>query len=149
MTVTDPDIEAAGAGLLRTSTKVLTVGHAVLSIIAVAYEGVIRGVIGVVFVIAFGLGIVTCMAAFFKAAGRSRHEQVTVVGAFFLGDGAVPRSDQRLMIGAVFVQTIVALVAAGARPVSAVAFSVLVPLLGLGLAAQLGARYGTFEPQKM
>ncbi len=135
--------------LLRRSTTVVTVLHAALSAVAVFVEGTVRGVIGVVFVAAFGIGLVVFMAAFVIAANRSRREHVSVVGAFFLSDGAVDVVDRRLMLGAVFAQTAVAIVAASMRPVTAVAFTVLVPLLGLSLAAQFGARFGRFDPREM
>jgi hypothetical protein len=45
------------------------------------------------------------------------------------------------------VQTVVGVGVAAARPFTALAFSVLVPMFGLGMMALWGARHGTFTPR--
>ncbi len=144
----DP-IEGVGPSRLRSAAKAVTIVHAVASAVSVAFDGSVRAVMGIGFVVALGIGMVAFVAAFFTAVNRSRREQVTVVGAFFLSDEAVPKADRRLFLGAVAIQTVVAFAAASIRPFTAVAFTVLVPLLGLAIAAQFGSRFGRFDPQKM
>jgi hypothetical protein len=45
------------------------------------------------------------------------------------------------------VQVVVAVAVASVRPFTALAFSVLVPMLGLGLMALWAARHGRFPPK--
>jgi hypothetical protein len=42
---------------------------------------------------------------------------------------------------------VIAFTAAGIRPYSSLAFSILAPMWGLGLSGLWGARYGTFGPR--
>jgi hypothetical protein len=51
------------------------------------------------------------------------------------------------LLGALAVETVVAFATAGARPFSALAFGILVPMFGLGLSGRWGARYGHFDPR--
>jgi hypothetical protein len=82
--------------------------------------------------------------AYAVAVGRSRYETVTMSGLFFLGEGVAPPDVTRLLRGVLGVQVVVAVAAASARPFTALAFSVLVPMLGLGLMALWAARHGRF-----
>lgn len=82
--------------------------------------------------------------AYAVAIGRSRYETVTMGGLFFLSEGVAPPDVTRLLRGVLVVQVVVAVVAASVRPFTALAFSVLVPMLALGLMALWGARHGRF-----
>lgn len=130
--------------VLRRAAIGLTLVHTVMTAIAVALAGSIRGIIAIAFVVVFLVSIVVFIAAFFTAANRSRTEHVSVVGAFFLGDGAVTSQDRLVFTGAAIVQAIVGIVGSSLRPFTAVAFSVLVALAGLAMMALVGARYGRF-----
>jgi hypothetical protein len=81
------------------------------------------------------------------AAGRSREHEMTMAGIFFLLQSA-PRDVQRRLLGAFGVQIAVAFAVAILHPSTSLAFSLLVPVYGLALAGQWGARYGTFPPRK-
>jgi hypothetical protein len=48
-------------------------------------------------------------------------------------------------MGSLGAQTAIALGTAAARPFTSVAFGILVPMFGLGLAGLWGARHGRFE----
>lgn len=125
----------------------VTVAHLLLSALSlVVAEGVAAGIalgFGALF---FG-GIALFGVALIRAASRSTHSLVSVVGVFFLGDGAVSKGDRLLFFGCAVVQAIVALVVSSIEPFSTVAFSVLVPMFGIGLAAEFGSKYGEFEPR--
>jgi len=82
--------------------------------------------------------------AYVLAIGRSRYETITMGGLFFLGDDVAPPDVTRLLRGALVVQVVVAVTVAALRPFTALAFSVLVPMLGLGLMALWAARHGRF-----
>lgn len=81
------------------------------------------------------------------AAARSREHEMTMAGIFFLQQSA-PRDVQRRLLGAFAVQIVVAFAVAIVHPSTSLAFSLLVPVYGLALAGQWGARYGTFPPRK-
>ena len=92
----------------------------------------------------FAAGCGAFLWAYALAIGRSRYEAVTMSGVFFLGEGVAPPEVSRRLWGALAVQVVVAVAAASVRPFTALAFSVLVPMLGLGLMALWGARHGRF-----
>jgi nitrogen fixation-related uncharacterized protein len=99
----------------------------------------------------FAVGCGAFVWAYALAIGRSRYEVLTMGGVFFLGDGVAPREVTRLLRAALAVQVLVAVAVAAARPFTALAFSVLVPVLGLGIMALWGARNGRFpakEPEE-
>ena len=96
----------------------------------------------------FAAGCGSFLWAYALAIGRSRYETVTMGGLFFLGEGVAPPDVTRLLRGALGVQVVVAVVAAAVRPFTALAFSVLVPMLGLGLMALWAARHGRFPAKQ-
>jgi hypothetical protein len=125
MTVTVLHIVAAGLGLID-SIATLTVSVVVnLSL--------------------FLVGSVVFVVAFFVAASRSRTEDVWFGGAFFLTGGVAPVAHRRVLFFCVAVQTVVGLGVAALRPFTASAFSVLVPILGMGMVALYGAQFGRFS----
>jgi hypothetical protein len=97
----------------------------------------------------FVAGCVAFLWAYAVAIGRSRYEALTMAGVFFLGDQVAPARVTRTLRLLLAVQTVVAVAAAAARPFTALAFSVLAPMLGLGLMALWGARHGRFPPRRM
>jgi hypothetical protein len=92
----------------------------------------------------FAMGRGAFLWAYALAIGRSRYETITMGGLFFLGDDVAPPDVTRLLRSALGVQVVVAVTAAALRPFTALAFSVLVPMLGLGLMALWAARHGRF-----
>jgi len=95
----------------------------------------------------FVVGTGVFLWALVVAAGRSREREMTMAGIFFLLQSA-PRDVQRRLLGAFGVQIVVAFMVAILHPSTSLAFSLLVPVYGLALAGQWGARYGTFPPRK-
>ena len=93
----------------------------------------------------FAGGAVAFVAALLAAAARSRREEVTLPGLFFL-EGAPP-GVRRLLLGSLAAEVVTALATAGARPNTSLAFGILAPLWGQGLAGLWGARHGRFPPR--
>jgi hypothetical protein len=91
----------------------------------------------------FVVGVVCFLWGYATGVVRSRDEQVTLGGLFFLS-GTAPRVVRFRLRLALAVQVVVAIVVAGIRPYTSVAFVVLAPMFGLGLLATWGARHGTF-----
>lgn len=94
----------------------------------------------------FAVGVVLFLWGYAVGVVRSREEQITLGGLFFLS-GTAPRIVRFRLRVAFAVQVAASVVAASVRPYTAVAFAVLAPMLGLGAMATWGARYGTFHPR--
>ena len=89
------------------------------------------------------VGIVLFLYALLVAADRSRTDAIGIGGLFFL-QGSAPKQVQRHLMGSLAVEVVVAFVAASVRIYTPLAFGLLVPMYGLGLAGLWGARHGTF-----
>lgn len=126
------------------------VGTAVFSATAAAAvadpEGPPATVAVVVALVLFLIGSVVFLVAFIRAVSRSRTDQIAVASLFLFTPGAPTRVRLHLL-GSWAVQIAVALVTAGARPFTSLAFGILVPVHGLALAGLWGARHGTFSPR--
>jgi hypothetical protein len=123
----------------------------VVSLLAAALPDTFMPVSVPVDLVLFAVGCGAFVWAYGLAIGRSRYEVLTMGGVFFLGDGVAPPEVTRLLRLTLAVQVVVAVAVAAARPFTALAFSVLVPVLGLGLMALWGARHGRFpakEPEE-
>jgi hypothetical protein len=95
-------------------------------------------------------GIAAFLMAYFRAIGRSRTDLIGVGGLFFLA-GCAPGGVQAAMLTSLAVEVVVGVATAAIRFSSLVdddlnplAFGILVPMWGLGLAGLWGARHGTF-----
>lgn len=102
----------------------------------------------VVAVILFTIGTVAFALVVMGMALRSRDDQLSVAGVFFLA-GSAPRQVQARMIGSFAVQIVVALTGAALRPFTPLAAGTLVPLLGLAVMGLWAVRYGHFEPHEV
>ena len=80
----------------------------------------------------FAVGCVAFLLAYAVAIGRSRYEDLTMAGVFFLADRAAPARVARSLRVVLAVQVVVAVATAAVRPFTALAFGVLVPVLGSG-----------------
>ena len=98
----------------------------------------------VVGIVAFAGGCVAFVWSYAVAVGRSRTEELSVIGIYFLADGAAPKPIRRTLLLLFVAQCVIVVVAASIRPFTAVAFGVLAPMLGLGLMGLWGARFGEF-----
>lgn len=99
----------------------------------------------VVALVLFVGGTVAFAAALVRAAGRSRSEALHLAGVFFL-DGA-PRRVRRLLLGSLAAEVVVAFATAAVRPNTSLAFGILAPVWGQGLAGLWGARHNRFPPR--
>ncbi len=93
-----------------------------------------------------GAGSAAMLWAFRRALERSRHELIGVGGLYFLV-GCAPQSVRLSMMAALACELLVALASASARPYTASAFGILVPVYALGLSGAWGAAYGIFPPR--
>ncbi len=136
---------------LRRADEVVTAAQVIALVVAWFSGDEVRGVVAIGCIVVFMAGAALFSWAFLVAAGRSRHENVSVIGAFFLGDESTPVADRRWAYGLAAAQSVVGIAAASADPYTAMAFGILVPMFGLGAIAFLGAAHGMFpvrEPIK-
>jgi hypothetical protein len=125
----------------------LTAVFVVCAIAATIAPGALGRPVAVLDGVLFAGGVVAFAGAYVRAVSRSRFEKITVTGVFLLS-GSAPAEVRRSLLGALAVQSLVAVTTASIRLYSPVAFGVLVPVLGLGLAGWWGSRHGTFPPRE-
>ena len=111
-------------------------------------------VVAVVSLVLFALGTALSLWAYAVAVERSRRDEVGVANLYLLTGDTAPRSVKRMMAGALALQVVVAIAGAalgmrglGAQQLNALAFGVLVPMLGIGTNGAWAARYGAFGPR--
>jgi hypothetical protein len=140
----DPVEPDAGTDLICRLAILATGVFVVASALAAAWPDTFLPLSVPVDLVLFAAGCGAFLWAHAAAIGRSRYETITMAGLFFLGDDVAPPDVARLLRGALGVQVVVAVTAAALRPFTALAFAVLVPMLGLGLMALWAARHGRF-----
>ena len=94
----------------------------------------------------FALGTLAFLRPLLTAPQRSREEELSVAGIWFL-QGSAPPDVQRWLLGALATQIVVGIGTAVARP-DPLAFGTLVPVFGLGLSGLWAVRSGTFPPRR-
>jgi hypothetical protein len=124
-------------------TVVLTGTFTVSAVAAAASPSRLATPVAVLDVVLFGVGLLAFSATMVLAAGRSRHEELSVSGLFLL-TGSAPPAVRRALLTCLGIQTLVAFATAAVRPFTPLAFGVLVPTLGLGACGLWAARHGTF-----
>ena len=120
-----------------------TVALAGSAFLAVAFVDTLAVPYAALSVVAFVAGCAAFVWSYGIAVGRSRTEELSVAGLWFLS-GSAPAAVRRRLLAALVLQSVIAVAAAAARPFTAVAFGVLFPMLGLGLVGLWGARFGEF-----
>jgi hypothetical protein len=133
----DPIIRASYAG---------TAVFAVASIAGAVAPDALAIVAVIVDVVLFALGCAAFLASLAAAAGRSRADELNLLGLWWL-TGAAPAPVRRALLGAFLLEVAIALVTASVRPFTGLAFGVLVPVFGLGLVGLWSSRHGTFPPR--
>jgi hypothetical protein len=122
-----------------------TVAFAVASAVAVANEDA-AGFVAVFDLVLFALGLLAFLRTLLSAAQRSRTDELSVAGIWFLS-GSAPKEIRLWLLGSLAAQLVIAIGAASLRPYTAVAFGVLVPTYGLALTGLWAVRSGTFPPR--
>lgn len=133
----------AGASIVRLSWMSTAVFTAAATI-ATAFPDQIARPVAVFDCVLFVAGLIAFGVAFARAVERSRTERIEIAALFFLVSGTAPSAVRRNLLGSFAVQIVVAIVTSSIRLYTSVAFGILVPMLGLGLAGVWGATYGRF-----
>jgi len=136
-----------GTALLRASW----IGTAVFAMTAVGaalFPGSLDIAALVVSLGLFFVGIVLFVWAYAIAVGRSRRDEIDVVGLWLLS-GSAPRRVRAVLFGSLCAEIVVALATAAARRFSPLIFGVLAPMYGLGAAGFWAARHGSFPARRI
>lgn len=127
-----------------------TVVFVVVAVVAAVAVGSADAVFVTTSLLLFLAGCVLFALDLVIAAGRSRDVAMGIGGLFFLA-GSAPSVVQRHLLGSLVTQVVVALVAAGVgfariddRQLNALAFGVLVPILGVAACGLWAVRWGMF-----
>lgn len=143
----DDDEQAiAGAGIVTLSWAGTGTFVAVATIATLLPDEAARPA-AVVDGVLFAVGVVAFLWAYGIAVSRSRTDAIGIGGLFFLS-GSAPKVVRVRLLTALAVQVVAAIVSASIRPYTAVAFGILVPMFGLGLAGLWGARHGEFPARE-
>ena len=148
-TADDPSAEddaPLGQGIVR-ATVAGTALFTVLAVAAAERPDPLGTAAAAVDIDLFAVGCVAFLWAFGLAVSRSRTEEISVAGVYFLSGGSGPSAVRRVLLGAVAVEVVVALATAGARPFTNLAFGILVPVFGLGMTGVWTGRHGRFPPR--
>jgi len=139
--------------------RINTIGTAlfvVAELVAVPWrsERPAQVLIAVVSLVLFAMGVATALWAYTSALDRSRVHEVGVANLFLLTGPTAPAEVRRPMTVALAVQVVVGLggaivgsIGLDATSLNALAFGVLVPMLGIGMNGVWAARYGSFGPR--
>lgn len=129
------------------AAKLGTVAFTVAVVAGVVAPGSVGLGTAAVSIALFATGCLAFARTLLRAAERSRTEELTVSGIWFLS-GSAPAEVRRLLLGALAVQVAVALFGAGIRPFTALAFGILAPVFGLGLCGLWAVAHGSFPPRR-
>jgi hypothetical protein len=136
-----------GSGIITLSWAATGIFAAVATIATLLPDDAARPA-AVVDVALFAVGVVAFLWAYAVAVSRSRTDLIGIAGLYFLA-GSAPREVRVRLLVPCALQAVIAVVTASIRPYTAVAFGILVPILGLGLAGLWGARHGEFPPRDL
>jgi len=134
-----------GAGIIKASWAG-TLVFAIVATIATIDPDSLGVPAVVVSLLLFAAGSIAMFWAFLIAVQRSRTDAIGIGGLYF-GAGSAPKPVQRHLMGSLAIQLVVAFATASIRVFTSLAFGILVPVWGLGLAGLWCARHGEFAPR--
>jgi hypothetical protein len=120
--------------------------HLAATVVALVATDSLGLVVAVVSLALFVVGLAAFARTMLRVADRSRREELSVGGIWFL-TGAPPRV-KRPMLGALALEVVVAITGASIRPYSVLAFGVFAPVHGLGMCGLWSALHGSFPPRR-
>jgi threonine/homoserine efflux transporter RhtA len=131
-----------GDRIIRASWTSTAVFGVVAAAAAITGNRAIEVVSAGVDVALFLAGCVVFLVAYAKAVSRSREEEIAVAGVYLMMGNSAPKETRAHLLGSLAAQTAIAIVTAAIR--WPLAFGILVPTLGLGLAGLWSATHGRF-----
>lgn len=138
--------EEPGAGLVNL-TFIGTGAIVVTSAVAAALPDAFGLVHAVVSCVLFAVGTGALLWAYALGVARSRTEQVSVGGLFFLAGEVAPEHVRVAFRRALTVEVVAVVAASSIRPYTVVAFGILAPVFALGLMGMWSGRHGSYPPR--
>jgi len=100
----------------------------------------------------FAVGVFSFLWSYWNAVQRSRQDEISTIGLYFLAGGVAPRRVRNVMLGALVAQVVVAAATTFLRldgpdgtPGSSLALGFLVPMFGFGMNGLWAAYHGRFR----
>ena len=142
------DIRSLTGFRIGLANLVITVKFALFSVLAAVFGDALYAYMTIFSLTLSALGCAIFLRALFHLAGRSRHEEVSVAGAFLLLEEAAIGAKAFFwsMLG---IQLASALIAAGTRFYTPLAFGILVPVFGVGMMSLWGAKHARFPAKSL
>jgi hypothetical protein len=139
-----------GARILRVNAFG-TAAFVITAIGGAVQPGFLRTLAALIALFLFTVGCAVFLWALLQAFQRSRTDNIGMGGLFFLLAPTAPGVVRRPFMALLALQTAVGLGTAiatfGVKPFTPLAFGVMVPVFGMGLAGLWAARYGQFGPR--
>jgi hypothetical protein len=124
------------------------------AIAAIVFTSVWQWVAAITALVLFAVGVFAFLWSYWNAVQRSRTDEISVTGLYFLLGPAIPSRVRRTMLLTLVLQVVIALVTALARsegtdgrPGTSLALGFLVPMFGFGLNGLWAAYHGDFPPR--
>lgn len=133
-----------------------TAGFVVTALLAAAFfTNTLQWVGAITALVLFAVGVFCFLWSYFHAVQRSRTDEISVVGLYFLGGEPTPKMVRRTLLALLAVQVIAAAATTFARldgpdgkPGSSLAVGFLVPMFGFGLNGLWAAFHGAFPERR-
>jgi hypothetical protein len=100
----------------------------------------------------FAIGVFSFLWSYWNGVQRSREDEISTMGLYFLAGGVAPRRVRNVLLGALAIQVIVAtattfwrLEGPDGKPGSSLAIGFLVPMFGFGMNGLWSAYHGQFR----
>lgn len=153
--VTDRGLPGAGRRLVQFDVLGTIVFSVAVGIAApLRDERGAQVMVAVVSIVLFAAGVVLSLWAYASALERSRIDEIGVANLYLLTGRTAPSGVRRRLTVALVVQVVVALAGAivglsglEGNDLNALAFGVLVPMLGIGVNGAWAVRHGSFGPR--
>jgi len=124
------------------------------AVAAIVFTTAWQWIAAVTALVLFAVGVFAFLWSYWNAVQRSRRDEISVTGLYFLLGPAIPSRVRRTMLLTLTLQVVIALVTALARsestdgsPGTSLALGFLVPMFGFGLNGLWAAYHGDFPPR--
>ncbi|MGI9053960.1 MAG: hypothetical protein ACR2HQ_15180 [Ilumatobacteraceae bacterium] len=150
-------VEARRAGEVLVRVDVAgTVLFGVTAVLtATVFTTPLQWVAAITALVLFAIGVFSFLWSYWNGVQRSRQDEISVLGLYFLAGRVAPSRVRNVMVGALLAQVALAVVTAFLRldgpdgkPGSSLALGFLVPMFGFGMNGLWAAYHGRFASRQ-